>query len=120
MCLAGNVDALEDDVAVSDDVLLDSESEFSLDEIEITSSAARTRSSYLLASLVRSVSSNPSLAAFIIFIISVVSNPIFCLGEIYEPWDYRLFSFLPLLKNHSNQEQKHSIITDPLHVESIL
>ena len=77
MCLAGNVDALEDDVAGLDDVSLDSESELSSDEIEISSSAAQTRSSSLLSSLVRSVSSNPSLASFIIFIISVVSNPIF-------------------------------------------
>ena len=80
VCLAGNVDALEDDVYGSDDVSLDSESEFSSDEIEISSSAARTRSSSLLASLVRSVSSNPSLAWFIIFIIYVVSNPIFFSG----------------------------------------
>ena len=62
VCLAGNVDDLEDDVAGSDNVSLDSESELSSDEIIISSSAARTRSSSLLASLVRSMSSNPSLA----------------------------------------------------------
>ena len=39
VCLAGNVDALEDDVDGSDDVSLDSESEFSSDEIIISSSA---------------------------------------------------------------------------------
>ena len=30
-----------------------------------------------------------------------------------------MFSFLPLLKNHSNQEQIKSMNTDSLHVESI-
>ena len=77
VCLAGNVDSLEDDVAILDDVSLDSESDLSSDEIEISSSAARTNSYSLLASLVRIVSFNPSLASFIIFIIYVVSNPIF-------------------------------------------
>ena len=38
VCLAGNVEALEDDVVGSDDVSLDSESEFSSDEIETASS----------------------------------------------------------------------------------
>ena len=80
MCLAGNVDALLDDVASVDDVSLVSESELSSDESEIASSAARTRSSYLLASLVRIVSSNPSLASFIIDIIFEVSNPTFLSG----------------------------------------
>ena len=80
MCLAVNVDALEDDVPGSDDVSFDSESELSSDEKEISSSVYRTRSSSLLASLVRSVSSNPYLASFIIFIIYVVSNPIFLSG----------------------------------------
>ena len=49
VCLAGNVDDLEDDVAGSDDVSLHSESELSSYEIIISSSAARTRSSYVLA-----------------------------------------------------------------------
>ena len=80
VCLAGNVDALEDDVADLDYVSLDSESGLSSDVIEISSSAAQTRYSSLLASLVWSVSSNPSLASFIIFIISAVSNPIFLSG----------------------------------------
>ena len=62
VCLAGNVDALENDVSGSDDLPLDYESGLSLDEIEISYSAAQTRSSSLLASLVCSVSSNPSLA----------------------------------------------------------
>ena len=80
VCLAGNVDALLYDVAGSDDVSLVSESELSSDEIEISSYYSRTSSSSLLASLVRSVSSNPSLASFITFIIFVVSNPIFFSG----------------------------------------
>ena len=42
-----------------------------------------------------------------------------CQSEIYKPWDDRIFSFLPLLRNHSNQEQINSMNTDPLHVESI-
>ena len=62
MCLAGNMDALEYDVAGSDDVSLDYKSEFLSDEDDIASYVARTRSSSLLASLVRSVSSNTSLA----------------------------------------------------------
>ena len=65
------------------------------------------------------MSSYPSLASFIIFIIYVVSNPIFCQGEIYKPWNDRIFSFLPMLKNHSNQEQINSMNNDPLHVDSI-
>ena len=43
VCLASNVGALEDDVAGSDDLLLDFESELSSDEIISASSAARTR-----------------------------------------------------------------------------
>ena len=46
MCLDGNVDSLEYDDAGLDDISLDSDS----DGIEISYSAARTRSSYLLAS----------------------------------------------------------------------
>ena len=80
MCLGGNVYALLDYVACLDDVSLDSESELSLDESLIASSAARTLFSYLLAWLVHSVSSNPSLASFIIDIIFEVSNPIFLSG----------------------------------------
>ena len=116
VCLAGNLDSLEDDDAGSDDILLDSES----DGIKISSSDTGTHSSSILASLLRNWSSNPSLASFIIFIISVVSNPIFCQGEIYEPWNNRLFSFLPLLKNNSNQEHINSMDTDPLNDERIL
>ena len=79
-CSDGNVDALLDDVAGLDDVSLVYESELSSDKSLIASEAARTRSSYLIASLVRSVFSNPSLASFIIVIIFVVSNPIFLSG----------------------------------------
>ena len=50
MCLAGNVDSLEDDDAGSDDVPIDSESELLSDVIDSTSSAARSRSSSLTAS----------------------------------------------------------------------
>ena len=71
VCLAGNVDSLEDDDAGSDDVSLDSES----DGIEISSSATWTCYHSLYALLLRSCSCNPSLAVFIIFIISEVSNP---------------------------------------------
>ena len=99
------MDAVEDDVVGSDDVSLDSDSEMSSDESIITSSAARTRSSSLFASLVRSVSFNPNIALFIIFIISIVSSQYFCQGDIYEPLNDRLFSFLPLMKNHSNQKK---------------
>ena len=80
MCSAGNVDALLDDVADLDDVSLVSESEFSSDESVIASASARTHFSYLIASLVRNVFSNPSLASFIIVVIFEVSNPIFFSG----------------------------------------
>ena len=39
-------------------------------------------------------------------------------GEIDEPGNDRLFSYLPLLKTHSNQEQKNAIHPPP-HPESI-
>ena len=42
VCLADNVDSLEDDDDCLDDVLLDYESEFWSDGIEITSSVAQT------------------------------------------------------------------------------
>ena len=74
VCLADNMDSLEDDDADLDDVTLDSESELSSDGIDSTSSADRSRYSSLTASFLRSWSCNPSLAVFIIFIISVVSN----------------------------------------------
>ena len=80
LCLAGNMDALLYDVAGLDDESLVSESEFSSDESEIASSASRTSSSYLLESLLLSVSFNPSLASFIIDIIFEVFNPIFLSG----------------------------------------
>ena len=76
------MDALLDDVAGSDDILLVFESELSSDESVITSPASRTRYSSLIVSLVRSVFFNPSLASFIITIIFEVSNPIFFQGEI--------------------------------------
>ena len=74
------MDALLDDVAGSDDVSLIFESELSSEESVIASSAARTCSSYLIASLVRSVFFDPPLASFIIPIIFEVSNPIFLSG----------------------------------------
>ena len=74
MCLDGHVDSLEDDDAGLDNVPLDSESELWSDGIDFTSSAARSRSSSLTASFLRSWSYNPSLAVFIIFIIFVVLN----------------------------------------------
>ena len=55
MCSDGNADALLDDVAGSDDVSLVSESELSSDESIIVSAAIRTRSSYQIASILRSV-----------------------------------------------------------------
>ena len=67
--------SLEDDDAGLDVVPLDSESELRSDGIDSTSSAARSRSSYLTASFLRCRYFNPSLAVFIIVIISVVSNP---------------------------------------------
>ena len=66
LCSAGNVDALLDDVTVSDGILLVSEPELSSNDSIILSSAIRTRFSSLIASLLRSVSYNPSLASFII------------------------------------------------------
>ena len=38
----------------------------------------------------------------------------YCQGEIYKPWNDRLLSFLPLLRNNSNQEHVNSMDTDPL------
>ena len=75
MCLAGSVDSLEDDDAGLEDVPLYSESELWSDGIDSTYYAASSRSSSLTASFLRSWSWNPSLAVFIIVIISVVSNP---------------------------------------------
>ena len=75
VCLPGNVDSLEDDDSGLDNVLLDSESELWSDGIDSTSSAARSRSSSLPASFLRSCYCNPYLAMFIIVIISEVSNP---------------------------------------------
>ena len=60
VCLADNVDSLEDDDAGLYNVPLDSESELWSDGIDSTSSAARSRSSYLNASFLRSWSCNPS------------------------------------------------------------
>ena len=80
LCSAEKVDALLDDVAGLDDVLLVSESELSSDESVIAYAAARTRSSSLISSLVRSVFSNLSFALFIIVIIFVLLNPIFLAG----------------------------------------
>ena len=75
VCLAGNVDSLEDYDAGSDNVPFDSESEFWSDGIDTTSYAARSHSSYLTVSFLRSWLCNTSLAVFIIVIISAVSNP---------------------------------------------
>ena len=36
-------------------------------------------------------------------------NADFCQGEIDEPWNDRLFTYHPLLNNHSNQEQDNAI-----------
>ena len=54
VCLAGNVDFLEDDDAGLDNVPLDSESKLWSDGIDSTSSAARSRPSSLTASYLRS------------------------------------------------------------------
>ena len=75
VCLAGNVDSLEDDDAGSDDVPLYYESEFWSYGIDSTSSAAWSRLPSLTESFLRSWSYNTSLAMFIIVIISEVSNP---------------------------------------------
>ena len=75
MCLAGNVDYLEDDDAGLDDVPLDSESELLSYGIDSTSSSAWSRSSSLTASFLHSWSCNPYLSVFIIVIVSIVSNP---------------------------------------------
>ena len=74
LCSARNVDALFDDIAGSDDISLVSESEFSSDESIIVYSTIRIGSSSLIASLLCSVSANPSLASFIIFITLVASS----------------------------------------------
>ena len=60
------MDALLDDVAVLDDILLVTESELSEDKSLIVFSAIRARSSSLITSLLRSVIFNLSLASFII------------------------------------------------------
>ena len=95
-CLAGNVDDLLDDVTGlvgiclvpewddSSDVVFnesyeDIEEEKS-DEISIVVCSIRTRSCYLIASLWRNVSSNSSLASFIICIISENFECLFLLG----------------------------------------
>ena len=70
VCLADIVDSLEDGDAGLYDVPLDSESELWSAGIDSTSCAARSLSSYLTESFLRSWSCNPSLAMFIIVIIS--------------------------------------------------
>ena len=66
LCSAGNVDALLDYISGLYDIWLVSESEFSSGKSIIVSSSIQTRSSFLIAPLLHSVSSDPSLASFII------------------------------------------------------
>ena len=81
LCSDGNIDALLDEVAGSDDISLVSESELSSNKSIIVSSYIRKRSSSLIASLFGSMPSNPSMALFIIQIVFETSSCIFLSGS---------------------------------------
>ena len=69
----------------------------------------QTRSFSIISSLWCDVLSNSSLASFIIFITSETCECWFCQGEIEEPGNNRIFSYHPMLKTHSNQDQDNAI-----------